>query len=413
MNWQHVFLLYWMLIGVGLSHGAHSLDFSESNLSEVPTYPVIQSVNFLDLDRNNIDELFRHSFKNYDELIKLFLNQNWLRRMHDGTYENIHNLQLLALNRNSIVQLPANFGTSTTKLYLITLVDVIEDLHLLRYPHVFAFTGLNYLHIGWNDIENLNDSFFPPNIRCLAASWGSMNKFPPLTSLTSDIKLLEFNRHQLTVIPQKAVAGLFELYEVRLKDNKMKNFPNLSHWKKLTILHFEGNVLSHIHRQHIEGLETIREIHLTNNLLENMTDLSHLISLQQVFIGHNFITTIPVSFIEGLLNMKTLTCNENKLKLLPNISAFFPELDELYVQGNHLKTLPDLYDFPSLVRLQSAENPYECNVSLCWLQMVPWLKPSLNIIDYTPMSDLLSAFADTAVVRFHQLSWHVIKVGSF
>ena len=191
MNWQHVFLVYSMLIGViGLSHGAHSL---ESNLTEVPTYPVIQSVNFLNLDRNNIEELFRHSFKNYDELIKLFLDQNWLRRMHDGTYENIHNLQLLALNRNSIVQLPANFSTSTTKLYLINLVDTIEDLHLLRYPYVSAFTGLNYLNIGWNDIENLNDSFFPPNIRCLAASWGSMNKFPPLTSLTSSIHLTGIN----------------------------------------------------------------------------------------------------------------------------------------------------------------------------------------------------------------------------
>ena len=132
-----------------------------------------------------------------------------------------------------------------------------------------------------------------------------------------------------------------------------------------------------------------------------MTDISHLFTLRKCFIGYNLITEIPVWFCEGLPSMKTFACNNNRLKSLPNISAFFPALEELYVQGNYLKTLPDLYEFPPLVTLKSAENPYECNVSLCWLRMLPWLKPSVNILLDNPICDLPAAYADTAVVRFH------------
>ena len=132
-----------------------------------------------------------------------------------------------------------------------------------------------------------------------------------------------------------------------------------------------------------------------------MTDISHLISLQKFFIGYNFITEIPPSFLKGLVNMKTFDCNNNKLTSLPNISLFFPKLEELYVQGNHLRTLPDLFEFPSLAMLQAAENPYECNVSMCWLRMLPWLKPSVTFLQDNPVCDLPTAHANTATQRFH------------
>ena len=207
--------------------------------------------------------------------------------------------------------------------------------------------------------------------------------------------------HQITAIPSEAIAGLVELKEVYLYGNKIQNFPNFRYCVKLTVLRFERNQLSYIPREHIEGLQSIREIHFTNNLFIDMPDISHLISLQQFLIGYNLITEIPASFIEGLMNMKTFACNNNKLKLLSDISAFSPELEELYVQRNHLKTLPDLFEFPSLATLQAAENPYECNMSMCWLRMLPWLKPSMNILTDIPICDLPPAAADTRVVRFH------------
>ena len=143
-----------------------------------------------------------------------------------------------------------------------------------------------------------------------------------------------------------------------------------------------------------------------------MTDISHLSSLQKFTISYNLITEIPESFIKGLVNMRTFVCNDNKLKSLPNISVFFPKLEKLGVQGNYLKTLPDLYEFTPLATLRSAENPYECNVSLCWLRMLPWLKPSLNILLDSPVCDLPAAYADTAVTRFHPTVMECYNGGS-
>ena len=205
----------------------------------------------------------------------------------------------------------------------------------------------------------------------LQRSYGSMPKLEQWTRFhacflwTPHIQILAFVGHQLTTIPQEAVAGLFKLREIFLNKNEIRNSPNFNHCIKLTLLWFERNQLSYIPRQHVEGLESILQINLNHNWLVNMTDVSDLISLQQFIIGYNLITDIPASFIEGLVNMKVFAGKSNKLKSLPNISVFFPKLEKLYVQGNYLKTLPDLYEFPLLVLLQSAENPYECNVSLC------------------------------------------------
>ena len=60
-----------------------------------------------------------------------------------------------------------------------------------------------------------------------------------------------------------------------------------------------------------------------------------------------------------------------------------------------------MFEFPSLSILQAAGNPYECNMHMCWLRMLPWLKPSVNILQDNPVCDLPAAYADTAVLRFH------------
>ena len=391
-----------LFIGIELLHGTDSLDFSQSDLTEVPIPPTDQAIDSINLDKNKISELFPYSFNSYYKLTKISIASNNLQRIHDGTFNDIANLGYINLNFNNIIQLPANFGPSTTTLYGIDLIAAFaDDLTFLVYPYFSAFTGLGFINIGLNNIGNLNDSFYPPNVRNIFANTGTMDTFPTLSSLTTDVEKLSIADHQITVIPTESIAGLVELKEVSLYGNKIRNFPNFSHCVKLSVLRFERNQLSYIPREHIEGLQSIREIHFTNNLFIDMPDISHLISLQQFLIGYNLITEIPASFIEGLMNMKTFACNNNKLKSLSDISVFSPELEELYVQGNYLKTLPDLFEFPSLATLQAAENPYECNMSMCWLRMLPWLKPSMNILTDNPICDLPPAAADTRVVRFH------------
>ena len=132
-----------------------------------------------------------------------------------------------------------------------------------------------------------------------------------------------------------------------------------------------------------------------------MTDISYLYSLEKFTIGYNQITDIPEEFIMGLHNMRTFGCDNNSLLFLPNISRYFPQLQELYVQGNQLKTLPDLYDMPALSILTVANNPYVCNRSLCWLRMLPWMNPNNPMTQDTPRCDQPTSVTGTEVLRYH------------
>ena len=400
------------MASIGVSHSSNSLDFSQSDLTEVPPCPADQTIDAINLDRNNIQELFSHSFDNYDHLTQISVAFNGLRNIHDGTFDNIRNLQKLDLHENSIVKLPTNFGPSTVTLFEIDLTAAIEDLRLLSYPYFSAFTSLSIITIGSINNENLNDSFFPPNLQLLVSNKGRLDTFPPLSSLTKIIRSVSFTEHQITTITQEAVSGLFELYELHLDFNNITNFPNFSHCTKLSKLFFVQNQLSYIPRQHIEGLESIQEIDFAGNYLTHMPDISHLISLQKISVGYNFITNIPIQFIEGLPNMTTFDCNNNELTSLPNISTFFPGLKELYVQQNHLKILPDMYEFSSLVKLNAAENPYKCNASMCWLRMLPWLKPPANVLQDNPKCDLPAPNPDPLVIRFHPTAMGCYNGGS-
>ena len=81
------------------------------------------------------------------------------------------------------------------------------------------------------------------------ANAGKIDKFPPLSYFTTDIRTLTLADHQLTSIPQNGIAGLFRLSDVHLNDSKIRGFPNFTHCGKLNVLHFERKQLSYIPNQ--------------------------------------------------------------------------------------------------------------------------------------------------------------------
>ena len=87
----------------------------------------------------------------------------------------------------------------------------------------------------------------------------------------------------------------------------------------------------------------------------------------------------------------------------PNISRLFPQLQELNVKGNNLKTLVDLYDLQSLLSLTAAENPYVCNMSLCWLRMLPWMKPYITMLQDNLLCDQPTSRAGEDMVHVHPI----------
>ena len=76
-------------------------------------------------------------------------------------------------------------------------------------------------------------------------------------------------------------------------------------------------------------------------------------------------------------NLESVNVYRNPLKYMPSmyLNGMF-NIKEVDIKDNKLTTVPDLYHL-NLTRLRLAGNPLECNQSLCWLRMWPWMKPSV------------------------------------
>ena len=377
------------------------LDLSGSRLTEVPPCPASVFAINLNLRGNHITDLHRLSFRNCEHLVEINLMKNRLRRINDGTFDNITSLETILLGDNIITKLPTDFGPSTTVLRKFKIASGVRDPGVFSYPYFSAFTNLVVLNTQVCGLGNLNDSFFPPNVGTIVLKQGIMDYFPPLSSLTPIVLWVSIPDHQIQSVSTEAVSGLLVLRTLLLQRNQIANFPDLSNLSKLIFLNLGSNRIKFIPREHIQGLKSLREMYIENNLLTNMIDISYLITLEIIQISYNQVEVIPMKFVLGLQNLKIFACDNNYLTSLPEYATVFPQLQELYVQGNNLKSLPDLFDVPSLAMLAAADNPYECNSSLCWIRMLPWMNQSIRFLQDEPRCDNPDSEAGLQVLRSH------------
>ena len=391
MIFFHLFL--WIKLVI-----SNTLDYSRRNLIEVPPVHTNVTISTLNLRYNEIEELSRRSFQNYHDLKSINLHSNKLWIIHDGTFDDITTLEVLILRINRLIKLPTDFGPSTSVLQKLDLWKGVDSPGIFSRGYFSDFISLEHIDVSGRKIGNQNDSFYPPNVKSLKMMKAGMDIFPPLSILSPAITRLSLQAQNIRTIPQDAIENLYLMEEFILATNQIINFPNFSHCTYLWELSMRRNKISFVPRQHIVGMDSIKIFRLEDNLLTNMTDISNLSTLEEFHIGQNLISAIPEDCIAGLPNMKTFDCHNNFLAFLPNISKFFPKIEILNVHGNYLKTLPDLHYQSSLKILTIAENPYVCDRSLCWLRMLPWMRPSETMLQDSPTCDQPIVLN---VLRFH------------
>ena len=394
-----IFVYLWILFKY-LSD-AVILKYQYSNLTEVPPAPLTLYVHELNLRWNLITELGPRSLTNYTDLTRLSLADNPLSVIHNGSFDMLSHLEAIYLSSTEIKHLPFDFGPSTTTLVKIAIWAAIAVPEIIKYPYFTAFSNLNTITIGSNNLDIKNASIFPPSTGFINIRNMKIIIFPHLSRYTPHVRTVYIGNNQLLTIPQDDVQDLTLLKEFNAQINQITTFPNFSHCAALEILNMGENKIDDIPRGHIIGLASIQEIHLTNNLIIVMPDISYLSTLETFTIGFNQISQIPEEYIVGLPNMTVFDCQSNNITSLPNISRLFPKIQALYVQGNHLMSLPDLYDLTSLGFLFAADNPYVCNQSLCWLRMLSWMRPSMTMLQDHPTCQEPYLAAGTRVVRYH------------
>ena len=105
--------------------------------------------------------------------------------------------------------------------------------------------------------------------------------------------------------------------------------------------------------------------------------------LQEIYIYKTGLHSISFEAVTGLNEVTILDLRNNKLTTIPDIS-FMSKLEILKLHNNLLSSVPDLYDLP-LTTLTLQDNPLICDKTLCWIRMLPWMKPNLSLPTYTPV----------------------------
>ena len=390
---------------------AVTLDYSNSNLASIPKAPEA-AVRRLHLQHNCLEELRPDSFINYTELRTLDLSSNPLRIIHDGIFDTLYRFRSMIIFGGGIARiakLPSDFGPSTPTLKTIILSDALDKPDIIIYPYFMAFTTLENIHIGWNNINPPNASILPPKVKSIVFDGANINKFPDFALNAPNVNYVSIKENKLMIVPQEYIENLTLLEYFNARHNKITHFPNFNHCVNLVQIIMDVNKLSSIPRGHIMGLMRINYMDLNKNVITTMPDISNLTTLKKFKIGFNQIPKIPHRYITGLLYMKVFDCQGNDLTFLPNIYQLFPQLQELYVQGNHLTVLPDLHEIASLGILHAADNPYVCNQSLCWLRMLPWMRPSVTMLQDDPICEEPDLAAGTRVLRYHPSSMKCYK----
>ena len=114
-------------------------------------------------------------------------------------------------------------------------------------------------------------------------------------------------------------------------------------------------------------------IRLTKKQISRFPDFSMgPAAVETLRLEENHIAYIPEGHMAHLSKLIELRMGDNILTSLPVLSSM-AQLETLQIENNQLITMPDLYTI-NFTGLKIAGNPLECNQSLCWIRMWPWMK---------------------------------------
>ena len=108
-------------------------------------------------------------------------------------------------------------------------------------------------------------------------------------------------------------------------------------------------------------------------------------------------------------NLTRLSASQTQLSYIPDyIMSGLTKLEELQLNNNSLRTIPDLFLLPlSILYLEG--NPLECNQSLCWVRMWNYIKPLALSVPGTVVCKYPLALSGTKLMQVHPVDLGCFK----
>lgn len=247
----------------------------------------------------------------------------------------------------------------------------LKILHIDRYPE---FSYLKELFIDHNNLKELPDSKYLPNLQKLKCSFNNLKSIPFYPNLTllniANNEILDCSQYhgsKLKYFDCSYNPGFkldFELpycEQLYINDNNLKSI-NLNLLPKLRILDCENNQLQNIH-----GGNNIVEININNNYIKKLPYWPNLLRLMADFNlieqldTYPHLITVNISHnklfkIESQPVLKKIIANNNNIKYLGNM----PELELIDLSHNYISH----FDVPQKAKYISLQFNPLCDIKL-------------------------------------------------
>ncbi|CAG5078772.1 Oidioi.mRNA.OKI2018_I69.PAR.g9082.t1.cds [Oikopleura dioica] len=200
------------------------LDLRSNQIEELPVFPEMPKLNFLQLQENAISLIEPNAFNKTRGVNNVFLNENHLTRIEKETFSGLLDVKLLSLSKNKL--------------------DKIEN---------FAFVELHSL-ITLSLSDNFLDKITPKILEGL-----------------EKLKTLELNGNQLRKLHKDTFSETKQLKNLDLSENLLTEIPAaIRNLEKLVVLALQGNKIGAVEMSGLEGLQNLEKLDLSNNLIKSI-----------------------------------------------------------------------------------------------------------------------------------------------
>lgn len=337
-----------------------ALDISHNSIEDIVlgTRHKTLTVKYLFLNNNKLKKLKSGNFENYVDLGVLDLSNNPLEVIEDGAFFGVKGLEYLILYNCTLKKLsPGMFSGMGVKIIDLTGSQVKEML-----PETFSLVEkLAVVYLSGNRIERIvNGTFQKSTIAHLHLDNNNISVLEDdcfkTTAQNSTIEVLDLSTNVFKKISPGVFRGLNFLKTLDLSSNSLEDIEGVfNNTKSLEVLYLIS-ALGRVEENLFEGLHKLTFLSLSDSKIREIPPLlfKPLRNLHVLDLSCNEIQEIPIGAFAYSTKISTLTLDSNPLtKLSPTIFKPLKDLRKLNISStritNYEEFIKDLQDLTYLI----------------------------------------------------------------
>lgn len=333
-----------------------------SHLSIVPLTLLhkLPDIKVLDLTYTGLKALTSDLFAKSSKIEEIYLNNNDLVEISDGTFVNLRNLTVVDLSHNNINNIrPGAFvnAMNIRELYLKG-----NQLNSFKGEFFNTGTSLEILDISDNQLSYLFPSSFKihPRLREIRAANNKFNFFPAeLIASLQFLQHVDLSGNGLKTIEELDFARLPRLRALYLARNEIDSVSEMAFHNstQLQIVDLSHNKLDRLGERTFEGLVRLEMLNLKANLLadlpETIFERARLNMLENINLAENLFETAPLKSLQRqYFFVSSVDLSRNRLRDIPADDSIMVNIKKLDLSFNPLseQAIVNVLSEPKTVR---------------------------------------------------------------